>query len=239
MVQRQAQAGKPRNLLVAGNRKLGRRILHWSLPAQLTCPGATPACLEHCYARQNNFARPQVIARLETNLRRLLDDPLACLQRLSFELEYARAQVCRIHVAGDFFALWYIHLWQALVARHPDVLFYAYTRSWRIPELRPTLEALALLPNFQLWYSADRDSGLPADVPPGIKVCWLLTQEGECPPPVDLVFRIRPLRQRKQKKVALCLICPQEQSQEALGSTSCLACGVCLPIPKEKELTHD
>lgn len=37
--------------------------------------------------------------------------------------------ICRIHVAGDFFNRAYFEAWMAMAIRHPDRLFYAYTKS--------------------------------------------------------------------------------------------------------------
>jgi len=50
---------------------------------------------------------------------------------------------------------------------------FTYSRSWRVETIRPLLYAFGALPNVKLWLSADRDSGLPADVPTGIRVAWL------------------------------------------------------------------
>ena len=39
------------------------------------------------------------------------------------------AGIVRIHVAGDFFSLPYMHAWYTVAALNPNVLFYAYTKS--------------------------------------------------------------------------------------------------------------
>jgi len=39
------------------------------------------------------------------------------------------AGIVRIHVAGDFFSLAYMHAWYMVAALNPNVLFYAYTKS--------------------------------------------------------------------------------------------------------------
>jgi len=41
------------------------------------------------------------------------------------------AGIVRIHVAGDFFNLPYMHAWYTVAALNPNVLFYAYTKSLR------------------------------------------------------------------------------------------------------------
>lgn len=239
-----ARGKAPRTFLVRGNTKLGRvsrrtgrreTIVHFSLPAERTCPGASSACLRVCYALTSNFRLESVRLNLAANLDAVVSSPLSWIERLSFELEYMRATVCRIHVSGDFFEDWYTHAWQVIVRRHPGVRFYTYTRSWRMPSLVPALLALAKEPNMQMWFSCDKDTGLPPALafPEGsmaaIKVCWLLTQHDEKPPRCDLIFRSHELRRQPRKKIALTVVCPQEQSADGLGKTSCLDCGICLP----------
>ena len=41
------------------------------------------------------------------------------------------AGIVRIHVAGDFFSLPYMHAWYEVAMLNPSVLFYAYTKSLR------------------------------------------------------------------------------------------------------------
>ena len=41
------------------------------------------------------------------------------------------AGIVRIHVAGDFFNLEYMHAWYAVALNNPRTLFYAYTKSLR------------------------------------------------------------------------------------------------------------
>ena len=39
------------------------------------------------------------------------------------------AGIVRIHVAGDFFSLPYMHAWYVVALMNPNTLFYAYTKS--------------------------------------------------------------------------------------------------------------
>ena len=88
-----------------------------------------------------------------------------------------------------------------------------------------SLAELAALPNFQLWLSADADTGAPPTMP-GAKTAWLMTDQDEpIPAAVDLVFRIRALRKSPLKQLGLTLVCPTEQGRE--HSTTCTTCGVC------------
>src|SRR5207244_4362697 len=105
----------------------------------------------------------------------------------------------------------YVRQWASVAAAAPDTTFYAYTRSWRVPGIREALEEFAALPNVRLWYSADRDTGLPERVPAGVRVAWLETlEEEDVPPQADLVFRPHRLRRHANPRVALPLVCPAD-----------------------------
>jgi hypothetical protein len=56
--------------------------------------------------------------------------------------------VCRIHVAGDFFNEEYLLAWAAIAKLHPEILFYAYTKSLRY--WLANRDFLDHLPNFVL-----------------------------------------------------------------------------------------
>ena len=58
------------------------------------------------------------------------------------------AGIVRIHVGGDFKTRNYFEAWMEVARRHPDVLFYAYTKS--LPFWVKNLEALKAIPNFVL-----------------------------------------------------------------------------------------
>jgi len=70
----------------------------------------------------------------------------------------------RVHVGGDFYDADYAEKWLEIGKRFPEVRFLAYTRSWRVPEVREILEEIRKLPNFALYASTDVDTGPP---PPG------------------------------------------------------------------------
>jgi len=69
----------------------------------------------------------------------------------------------RIHVAGDFMSIPYIEAWTEVCKAYPDTRFWAYTRSWAVPELLGPLERLRELPNMELFGSTDPTMPLPPD----------------------------------------------------------------------------
>lgn len=129
-----------------------------------TCPGSTEECESICYAKRVIDTPPvwDVWARnsLDTNGAEVLAEPLP-----------SDAKIVRIHVSGDFDTPLYIQHWIKVVLEHPDVLFFGYTRSWRVPELLFDLNRLRALPNVELFASMDKSI---AELPPqGWRRAWI------------------------------------------------------------------
>jgi hypothetical protein len=111
-----------------------------------TCPGATKECQSICYAaRPVTEAGP--VAEMWARNSSTEDVPM--------ELP-PDAKLVRLHISGDFSSRGYIDGWFALFASRPDVRMWAYTRSWRVPELLPALDRLRSLPNVQVFASVDK-----------------------------------------------------------------------------------
>jgi hypothetical protein len=216
------------NLLTRGNDKIGSKVFAFNLPAVETCPGRSPCCEAHCYAQTGRWRFNAVREALAWNLRwarKAMFVPEVCE-----ELRRRKVKVLRLHASGDFFDEAYVLRWLEILERSPGVRAYAYTRSWRVPAMEAALARLAALANFQMWYSADADTGVPRGLPPGCRVAWLMAEPDEpVPQGVDLVFRVRSLRKTPLKRIGLTLVCPTEQGRE--HSTTCTTCGVCWRRP--------
>jgi hypothetical protein len=216
-------------MLTAGNAHLGPLIHTFSIPASSTCPGATPACLRVCYAREFLFLVRTNLARHTTNRERAGAPGPGAADR-SAEIRWKRVKILRIHVAGDFFDAAYIRAWIRIASSCKRVKFLFYTRSWRVPELRPHLIELAWLPNVFAHWSEDRDTG-PADLPVGRR-CFLCAGPADeaLVPPGVLVFRDDEKVPRKWINGSW--VCPKEQGTEAgVTCSSCLRCLVRAPWP--------
>jgi hypothetical protein len=146
--------------------------------------------------------------------------------RMIREIRRRWVQVCRVHVAGDFLSEAYAKAWVRVFRACPQTRFYAYTRSWRVPEIAPILVQMARLRNVRLWFSADRETGLPGSVPRGVRVAWLQDGQGQ-PEPADLVFVVRRLRQAASLRLELPLVCPHETPQGRQAEVTCSTCGRC------------
>jgi hypothetical protein len=211
------------NLLTKGNDKIGGRIYAFNLPAGVTCPGQSAACAS-CYAQRGRWLFRNVRDALSWNYR--MAQRQFFIEEMTEELRRRRVKVLRLHSSGDFFSAQYTRQWVEILTRSPDVTAYTYTRSWRVPGILPALVDLATLPNFALWFSADADTGMPPEIPPGVRVAWLQESEDDAiPAGVDLVFRVHRLRKTPRKRIGLTLVCPTEQGRE--HTTTCSSCAHC------------
>jgi hypothetical protein len=194
-------------MLTRGNLKLGNGIWHWNLPAgsQFSCPGASPWCDASinggCYANpekhQHTYGSPHVQAIYQRNWEMVQDDAVwdwgialsAWIQTKNKRARHLRNQVrvVRIHTSGDFFSQKYTAIWDWIAVCNPTVQFYAYTRSWAVPELLGILEEFRSRPNVTLWASWDHT--MP-ETPAGWKTAivvdkpaWAESRAGEtrCP----------------------------------------------------------
>jgi hypothetical protein len=214
-------------MLTPGNHKLGRSLIWgFGLPSGTpdTCPGLTDACRSDCYAVAVERYRPTAAARYRANLR--LSRRLDFARRVRAFLVAHAVRVVRVHVGGDFYSAAYAGKWLRVMRKSPRVLFYFYTRSWRVPEVRRVIDRMAALPNCRAWYSADRDTGLPPGLPPRARVAWLMTSPDDLPPPgAGLVFRVR--RLRRGPAPAGVPACPAEDGVPRPRAASCDRCGFC------------
>ncbi len=145
-----------------GNLKLGPDVFTFSQPAGHphnggTCPGASRECEEICYAKR---IKGVVLEVYQQNMDRdsVPEIPQEC-------------SLLRIHVSGDFDSAEYVDMWRARLEARPDVTCWAYTRSWRVPEILAALIKLRELPNVQIF--ASMDSSIEELPPVDWRVAWI------------------------------------------------------------------
>ena len=138
------------------------RVVSFNLPAggyevdnksYITCPGAD-ACLALCYARQGTFLfKGSKRVRIDNHQLLLTTHVTHGLQGVVDILDEAvksvsrTVAVIRLHDSGDFFKKWYVEAWVEVIKRHPNILFYAYTKSF------PMFKGIDLPSNFRVTYS--------------------------------------------------------------------------------------
>lgn len=146
-------------LKIAGPRsKVGRHVRQFNLPAVSTCPGSTEQCRRYCYATKKFFLRP-LVKEVYAWAYTISQSPLF-VSMMTEELHALPAgSLVRLHSSGDFYDSDYVAKWVWLCRAHPQLTFWAYTRSWVLPEMESTLRALSELPNVELFGSADTETG--------------------------------------------------------------------------------
>lgn len=193
---------RPKTLGVTGNTKLGT-IYNFSGLSIHTCPGKTGLCSKICYDAWGH----KTFTNDGKNLRQAAwysylaeTDPEALFDQLIDEIRMFGTEWIRAHVGGDFFNILMIEVWRRVAQHYRDKRFLAYTRSWRIPELLPALEALRIEPNVELFASVDSETG---DPPAG--------------------WRAAPFEGTDFKTERKTVICPYETGK----AKNCLSCGIC------------
>jgi hypothetical protein len=133
--------------------------------ANNSCPGQTSACQAVCYAGKLENLFPAFGKVMAHNWDAVKDaamsDIVESLDYLltDFELKCEKwdaPKAFRIHHDGDFFSDDYARAWAIVIRRHPDVQFWAYTRSFT-PDIQ-IVHILADIPNLSLYISVDEDN---------------------------------------------------------------------------------
>lgn len=135
--------------------------------------------------------------------------------------------VVRVHVAGDFYDAEYVEKWVTIAKATPRTTYFAYTRSWAVPEILPSLIRLSQSPNVCLWFSSDLELGSPPLVG-GVRVAYMAINDvdaGNAPPDCDLVFRDRP--DKPMKRANGVMVCPAENGVPGRMKHTCTSCGIC------------
>ena len=207
-------------MLTNGNTKLGPAIGAWSTPAKDSCPGMTPSCSLACYAFR--YTRRLGIDYSPNSVAIKADDFVA---KMTAECQWKR--VVRIHVSGDFASELEVRKWFQVMQACPRTTFYAYTRSWRIPEILTKLAITRrLLPNFVLLYSCDRDTGIPDWMDGPTEVAWMAMTNADVPPRrVRVVFRRSTATGMARMGPGRSIVCPAENGID--NGVTCQRCRLC------------
>lgn len=159
----------------------GIRIWGFSItPSETTCPNADK-CVQGCYGRHGRMGMSIAVKSYDENLAMVMDRSL--WRQLDAELTIhectcAREGVTpcfRLHMVGDFFDMEYARNWMDMMARHPDIRFYGYTK---MVSLFHTLEQQGAIPdNFSYVFSkGGKEDDL---IRPEDRVCDIV--DGEIP----------------------------------------------------------
>lgn len=181
-----------------------------------TCPGATQECQAICYAARPVTEKGVVFAMWAINsaTEDVPEIPEDC-------------KILRIHISGDFSSVQYIRNWIDRIRERPDVTVWAYTRSWRVAALLPSLEELRTMPNVQLFASMDKST--QEDPPAGWRAAWiandarLSTRDYDSPVDFLNVDRNHYANVDGSEAIRLSYTCPEETGHKP----NCLECTYC------------
>lgn len=220
---------RPPRLLKPGNRKLGADVWVWSLPSAETCPGRTPTCVANCYSLAWERLRPSNRVSYQRNLEASRQKDFA--RRLAYEIHEGGYKAVRWHGAGDLYSAAYARKLLWVVRDCPETVFWLYSRSWRVPAIARVLAEMAREPNCRVWYSVDRDTGLP-EPPEGVRLAYLQVAADDRPAAADLVFRNGRTRKSPATRVSTELsgearVCPVETGKPSAHKVTCSSCGIC------------
>jgi hypothetical protein len=225
-------------MLTPGNTKLGGKLIWgFGLPSGRpeVCTGLSSVCQGCCYCRHLEAVRPAMRERYEANLQLSYQPVFETF--LAAYLVVHQVQVVRVHVGGDYHSAEYAHKWLRVMRALSGVRFYFYSRAWRDETIRPVLEEMAALSNCRVWYSCDRETGIPRHVPVRVRLAWLATTLEDLPPKgVDLVFRTRRLRRHPASHMNGARVCPDEDGRQRRRKVTCDRCRICWrPLPDGSE----
>ena len=154
------------------NTKIGK-IANFSVSCLTTCPGQTTWCAKKCYAKRLEVQYPNVRSSYADNFKLSKLSNFSRMVTLELKKLPESYTKVRIHVGGDFYSVLYINKWISIVKSNPNLSFYAYTKSWRIPHMIPHLQKLAALSNMVLFASTDLETfNLGETVPLGFREAY-------------------------------------------------------------------
>jgi hypothetical protein len=218
---------RPLVFLVRGNTKLGPKLIwSFSIPAIETCPGSTEVCRSLCYATQGHYRFDNVQSKYTRNFHASRRDDF--VDEIVDEIGRGGVEVLRIHGSGDLYSPAYALKWRDILERCPETTGYLYTRSWVLPHMRPAIESLAELPNVHMWYSLDKETGVPKRRPPGVRFAYMVLSDEEealIPSAADLVFRVKEGRPAKWMNGVK--VCVYEDAVERKQKITCEKCKIC------------
>ena len=197
-----------------------------------SCPGQTSVCESVCYAGKLERVFKGFGAIMLANWNAVKGasyrDLVNSLDALICEFERACVKrnaemVFRIHHDGDFFSRTYASAWANVIGRHPNVQFWAYTRSF-IPGAN-VIDILADIPNLSLYLSVDNDNRVMAEIAkaefPSVRIAFLADTAAEG------ADAIREMTNSNRPGAA----CPEVMGRIPLITEkggACFACGLCI-----------
>ena len=125
-----------------GNKKLGRKIYAFDLPAIVSCPDYK-SCFKTCYANKKSFIWKSAKQSNTKNFAIAIHDIKYLQAELINEIIKKKIKTIRIHSSGDFFSKEYFIMWINIANRFPDINIFTYSKA-------PQIKGYKLPDNFNI-----------------------------------------------------------------------------------------
>ena len=116
------------------NKKLGKNIYAFDLPAVVSCPNSD-ICFKSCYANKGTYIWKAAKNSNTFNFAIALNDLQYLQKELIKEIEKRNIKNIRIHSSGDFFSKEYFLMWCNIARHFEDLKIFTYSKAPQIKNL--------------------------------------------------------------------------------------------------------
>ena len=122
---------KRTGFLKNANKKLGKNIYAFDLPAGVSCPNSD-ICFKSCYANKGSYIWKSAKNSNTFNFAIALNDIKYLEKELIKEIEKKNIKFIRIHSSGDFFSKEYFLMWCNIAKNFKDLKIFTYSKAPQI-----------------------------------------------------------------------------------------------------------
>jgi len=116
------------------NKKLGKGIYAFDLPAVVSCPDSS-TCFKTCYANKGTFIWKSARTSNEYNFAIAINDLKYLEIELKKEIKNKGITAIRIHSSGDFFSKKYFLMWCNIAKVMKNINIFTYSKAPQIKNL--------------------------------------------------------------------------------------------------------
>ena len=117
------------------NKKLGKNIYAFDLPAVVSCPNSN-ICFKTCYANKGTYIWKSAKNSNTYNYAIALNDLEYLQKELIKEIEKRNIKNIRIHSSGDFFSKEYFLMWCNIAKHFKNLNIFTYSKAPQIKSLK-------------------------------------------------------------------------------------------------------
>jgi hypothetical protein len=123
-------------------------IVTFNLPPLKTCPRAG-ACKAFCYGQVGNYCFTNMKDHMQRNFELSKSNNFVdlVLKDLANLRKKHKKIYVRLHDVGDFYTATYAAKWATIARAFPDIVFYAYSKSWKMLESVDLPGNIVILPS--------------------------------------------------------------------------------------------